>query len=129
MRSRGAGDGRADRGAVTAELALGLVMLMSITLGLVWMLAVGAAQVQVIDASREAARALARGEDEAIAIGIAERIAPPSASISISSSGSNSVSGPQVEVLTTALVKGPGGLWSHLPGLRVRSTAVAVVEQ
>ena len=48
---------RCERGAATAELALGIPLLVALTAGLVWMLALGAAQVRVIDASREAARA------------------------------------------------------------------------
>jgi len=50
---------RGEDGAATAELALGIPLLVALTAGLVWMLAVGAAQVRVIDASREAARAVA----------------------------------------------------------------------
>ena len=52
---------RTDGGAATAELALGLPLLLAVTVGLVWLLAVGAAQVRVVDAAREAARAAARG--------------------------------------------------------------------
>ena len=59
---------RGERGAATAELALGIPLLVALTAGLVWMLAVGAAQVRVIDASREAARVVARGADEVPAI-------------------------------------------------------------
>ena len=58
---------RPESGAATAELALGIPLLVALTAGLVWMLAVGAAQVRVIDASREAARAVARGDDVAAA--------------------------------------------------------------
>ena len=43
------------------------------------MLAVGAAQVRVVDASREAARALARGDDASTAEAVALRIAPDGA--------------------------------------------------
>ena len=68
--SRG-GRTRPDSGAATAELALGIPLLVALTAGLVWMLAVGAAQVRVIDASREAARAVARGDDVAAAQGVA----------------------------------------------------------
>ena len=55
--------GRASAGAVTAELALGMPLLVALTAGLVWLLAVGAAQVRTVDAARETARALARGDD------------------------------------------------------------------
>ena len=52
--------GRDDRGAVTAELALGTPLLVAVTVVLAWLLAVGVAQVRVQDAARETARAAAR---------------------------------------------------------------------
>ena len=54
---------RGERGAVTAELAMALPLLVAVTVGLVWLLAVGAAQLRVVDAARETARAVARGDD------------------------------------------------------------------
>lgn len=69
---------------MTAELALGLPLLLALTAGLVWMLAVGAAQVRVIDVSREAARAVARGYDQAAATAVATRIAPEGARVLVS---------------------------------------------
>ena len=113
---------RADRGAATAELALGIPLLVALTAGLVWMLAVGAAQVRVVDASREAARAVARGDDVAAAEAVALRIAPDRARVRIEL-GDN-----QVVVTTSARVGGPGGLLASLPGVTVTADAVALVE-
>ena len=113
---------REDRGAATAELALGIPLLVALTAGLVWMLAVGAAQVRVIDASREAARAVARGDDVASAEAVALRIAPVQARVRIE------VGDSQVVVTTSAPVSGPGGLLSSLPGVTVTADAVALVE-
>jgi Flp pilus assembly protein TadG len=112
----------ADRGAATAELALGIPLLVALTAGLVWMLAVGAAQVRVVDASREAARAVARGDDVAAAEAVALRIAPDRARVRIELGDS------QVVVTTSARVSGPGGLLASLPGLTVSADAVALVE-
>jgi Flp pilus assembly protein TadG len=114
---------RTESGAVTAELALGIPLLVALTAGLVWMLAVGAAQVRVIDASREAARAVARGDDVASAQGVAARIAPEGARVRVEVGGSD------VVVTTTARVRGPGGLLGALPGITVAAEAVAVVEE
>ena len=97
-------------------------MLVALTVGLVWMLAVGAAQVRVIDASREAARAVARGDDVASAEAVALRIAPEHAHVRIE------VGDSQVVVTTSARVSGPGGLLSSLPGATVTADAVALVE-
>ena len=122
VRSRG-GRTRSESGAATAELALGIPLLVALTAGLVWMLAVGAAQVRVIDASREAARAVARGDDVASAQGVAVRIAPEGARVRVEVGESD------VVVTTSARVTGPGGLLGSLPGVSVSSEAVAVVEE
>ena len=114
---------RPDTGAATAELALGIPLLVALTAGLVWMLALGAAQVRVIDASREAARAVARGDDLASAESLALRIAPDDARVRIE------VGDSQVLVSTRARVTGPGGLLASLPGVTVSSEAVALVEE
>ena len=113
---------RGQAGAATAELALGIPLLVALTAGLVWMLAVGAAQVRVVDASREAARAVARGDDVASAEAVALRIAPDGARVRIE------VGDTQVVVTTSARVSGPGGLLASLPGVTVSSEAVAMVE-
>jgi len=56
----------ADRGAVTAELAVGLVVVGVVLLLAGWLAAAGTAQVRVQLAAGAAARALARGEDPAV---------------------------------------------------------------
>ena len=113
---------RREDGAATAELALGIPLLVALTAGLVWMLAVGAAQVRVVDASREAARAVARGDDVAAAESVALRIAPDGARVRVE------VGGARVVVTTTARVSGPGGLLASLPGVTVSAEAVALAE-
>ena len=102
---------------------MGIPLLLALTAGLVWMLAVGAAQVRVIDASREAARAVARGDDVGSAQGIAVRIAPAGARVWVEVGESD------VVVTTSARVRGPGGLLGSLPGVTVSAEAVAVVEE
>ena len=119
MRGRDLGE----RGAVTAELALGIPLLLALTVVLVWMLAVGAAQVRVIDASREAARAVARGDDPTAAEAVARRIAPDGASVRIVTAAG------LVSVTTSARVAAPGGLLGSLPGITVSDEAVALVEE
>ena len=111
-----------ERGAATAELALGIPLLVALTAGLVWMLAVGAAQVRVVDASREAARAVARGDDVSAAQEVALRIAPERARVRIE------VEDTEVSVVTSARIPGPGGLLASLPGVTVTAEAVALVE-
>jgi Flp pilus assembly protein TadG len=122
VRSRG-GRPRGEAGAATAELAIGIPLLVALTAGLVWMLAVGAAQVRVIDASREAARAVARGDDTTSAQDLAARIAPEGARVRVE------VGETEVVVTTSARVRGPGGLLGALPGVTVTADAVAAVEE
>lgn len=112
-----------ESGAVTAELALGIPLLLALTVALIWMMAVGAAQVRVVDASREAARAVARGDTAAAAETVALRIAPEGATVQIVSAGG------QVSVTTSARVDAPGGLLAALPGVTVSDEAVALVER
>ena len=113
---------RDQAGAATAELALGIPLLVALTAGLVWMLALGAAQVRVVDASREAARAVARGDDVTSAEAVALRIAPDGARVRIE------VGDARVVVTTSARISGPGGLLASLPGVTVTAEAVALVE-
>lgn len=110
------------RGAATAELALAIPLLLSLTVGLVWLLSVGAAQVRMVDAAREAARATARGDAAAEAESRGERVAPPGSSVRVVSRDG--------EVVSTASgsVGPPGGLLGFLPTVRLHARAVAATE-
>jgi Flp pilus assembly protein TadG len=113
---------RPERGAVTAELALGLPLLLAVTVGLVWLLAVGTAQVRVVDGAREAARALARGDPEPAAFARAEEVAGSGSRVAASYGGG------EVTVTVSRELRGPGGLFDVWPGATLRATAVAAAE-
>lgn len=108
---------------MTAELALALPILVAVTLGLVWLLAVGSAQIRVVDAARETARSMARGDsvDEAVTAG--ERVAPAGSQVSVTRGDG------LVTATVAGRVRGPGGLFAYLPGVRVEAEAVALDEQ
>ena len=55
---------------------MALPLLLAVTLGLVWLLTLGTAQVRMVDATRETARAVARGESVAEALGRGQQVAP-----------------------------------------------------
>lgn len=112
-----------ERGAVTAELALGLPLLLSVTVGLVWLLAVGAAQVRVVDAAREAARMLARGDSQTSAVSRGTRVAGPDSSVRVVHRSG------EVAVTVTRSFDGPGGVLGVLPGVQLEAEAVAATEQ
>ena len=113
---------RSARGAATAELAMVLPLLVAVSIGLVWLLAVAAAQVRTVDAARETARALARGDDQATAVGRGLAVAPEGSHVAVSRGGG------EVRVTVTGRVEGPGGLFAHLPSPGLRAEAVAADE-
>jgi len=112
---------RNQNGAVTAETAVVLPVLVLIAAVLAWMVALGVAQMRVVDAARETARALARGEGSSVSEAYGRRIAPPGARFQISQRNG------EVRVEVVARVSGPGGVFT-LPGFLARSTAFARVE-
>jgi len=109
------------RGAITAEAALVLPVLVATTLALVWLLSLAAGQTRVVDAARETARAAARGDPVDVAIGRGLAVAPR-ASIEVTDDGDH------VRVTVHSQVAGPGGLLAHLPGADLHAEAVAVRE-
>lgn len=102
---------------------MALPALVAVTVGLVWLIAVGAAQVRTVDAARETARALARGDDRAVATGRGERVGPPGTRLSVT------VTDGEVVATARARVAGPGGLFRLLPAVTVQAEAVAAVEE
>src|SRR4051812_48884595 len=114
---------RSERGAATAELAMVLPLLIAVTIGLVWLLAVGAAQVRAVDAAREAARAVARGDSMAEAVARGARVAPAGSRVSVHETGG------QVTAVVVGRVSGPGGLLAQVPGITVSAEAVAAAER
>jgi TadE-like protein len=111
------------RGAVTAELALVLPLLVAVTTGLVWLLAIGADQLRAVDAARETARALARGDAPEAAIRVGEQVAPDRATVRVTTRGG------QVYVTVTGEAAGPGGIFEALPPAELHAEAVAVIEE
>jgi hypothetical protein len=114
---------RSERGAATAELAMVLPLLVAVTIGLVWLLAVGAAQVRTVDAARETARAVARGDSVGAAVARGQQVAPPGSRVSVRDDGD------QVVAVVVGRVSGPGGLFGRLPAVTVSAEAVAAAEE
>ena len=110
------------RGMVTAEAALVMPMIALFALVLVWLLSVGIEQVRVVDAARDAARALARGDGEDAAERAARRTAGEDAQVVIDRSGA------LVSVTVTDRATAPGWLLVPLPSVSVRSVASVEVE-
>jgi len=79
----GRGQDAGERGAVTVELAIGMVSVVAL-LGLVLMLvAAGVAQIRCTDAARAGARAASLGADDATVAQVARRSAGRPAEVSV----------------------------------------------
>ncbi|ANH38005.1 hypothetical protein I601_1572 [Nocardioides dokdonensis FR1436] len=100
-----------------------LPLLLAVVVAMTWLLSVGLAQVRTVDAAREAARALARGEDEARATSLAVQVAPAGSRVSVGRTDGT------VVVTVRGTVQGPGGLFGGLPGAEVSASATALAEQ
>jgi hypothetical protein len=74
---------RRDRGMVTAELATIAPFAVAFAFLLLWIVSLGLTQIRVTDASREAARMIARGEAVQDAKEVARKQAPPDAKVSV----------------------------------------------
>jgi hypothetical protein len=113
---------KADAGYVTAETAMVLpVLALLLAVGL-WAVAVAGAQVRCVDAARDAARAVARGESDATATTTAEAAAPGGAQIVVSRAGG------LVTVTVSARVGGGLGPLSAITAPTVSATARAESE-
>ncbi|GAB3581861.1 TadE family type IV pilus minor pilin [Amycolatopsis endophytica] len=105
-----------DRGAVTVEAAIALSAL-TVFVGLVLAgFTAITGQLRCIDAAREAARLIARGQPELATQAVAE-IAPPAARLSVTTTG---------DAITVEVRADPAG--ALLPGLHLRGSAFAVLE-
>jgi hypothetical protein len=101
---------------------MSIPLLVSLTVGLVWLLTLGVDQVRMVDAAREAARAVARGDAVAEAEARGRQVAPEGSVVSVSVSDGEAV----------ATARGgagpPGGLFGFLPAVTLHAEAVAAVE-
>ena len=113
---------RRDRGAVTAEMAIVLPVLVVLLLVGLWAVGVVVANIRCVDAARDVARAVARGEPGDVAQRIGERSAPPGAVIGISRHGTD------VRVVVDADVRLDWILLSNLPSVEVRGQAAVQLE-
>ena len=112
-----------EHGSVTAETAVVLPVLLAFVVGLVWLVSMGVTQARCVDAAREAARALARHDDEQVALGLARRVAPEGADIAVD------VGEAEAEVTVSVQARPPGPLLGALPAISLHATAISALEQ
>ncbi|UTR82795.1 TadE family type IV pilus minor pilin [Streptomyces cavourensis] len=119
-RRRTGGLGRSwcgDRGAVTAEAAVVIPVLVVFAMALLWALVAAADQIRCVDAARAGARAAARSEPEAAVLAAARDTAPRRARVEVGRAGD------LWRVRVEAPTPGPGVL-----SLTLRAEAVALAE-
>jgi len=119
VRGRG-GRMRVQRGAVTAEVAIALPVLLTLLFLGIWLIGVVTANIRCIDAARDAARAVARGESPETAEEIGRRSAPANATVTISRTDSD------IHVTVTATPHRNAPLLAVLPASPI--TAEATVQ-
>lgn len=81
------GDGGGDRGAVTAEAAVVIPVLVTFVMALLWALLAASDQIRCVDAARAGARAAARSEPEAAVLEVARDAAPHGARVEVGRAG------------------------------------------
>lgn len=111
------GGGRGDRGAVTAEAAVVIPVLVAFTTVLLWALMAASDQIRCVDAARAGARAAARSEPEAAVRDAVRDTAPHGARVEVGRAGD------LWRVRVEAPAPGPGGL-----ALTLSAEAAALAE-
>lgn len=111
-----------DAGMVTAEAAFVIPVLLLVAVLCGWVVAVGAAQVRMIDAAREGARLAARGEPAAVVQAAIQQTGPAGATAQVHADGGT------VTVDVAARVEPAVPLLDLLPGIDLHSSATSTLE-
>lgn len=104
---------------VTAETAVVIPAAVALAVGLLWLVSLGFTQARLVDAAREGARLVARGDSVSVAIAAARRSAPEGTTLEVDQSGD------LVVVEARLRLDGPLPVW---PGMRLQARSVAVSE-
>ncbi|WBQ04909.1 TadE family type IV pilus minor pilin [Kribbella sp. CA-293567] len=122
-RSRSHSRARSDRGAITAEAAFVLPVLLALLAFGLWLVGVVVTNIRCIDAARDTARAAARGESIESARQLGQRSAPKGAAITINQTGST------IHVRVAAAPAAAPGVLRSLPQLDIHADATIHAEQ
>lgn len=114
---------RDEAGTVTAEAAVVIPLVTLVAVALAWLVCFAVAHVQALDAAREVARAVARGDSESSGLALGRRVAPEGSRFRVSTEGGT------VVVRVRAPMRGPGGIFGLLRSLDVDAEAVALLEE
>jgi Flp pilus assembly protein TadG len=113
---------RTEHGTVTAELALLFPVLMATIVAGVWAVGLVITNIRCVDAARDVARAVARGETEDTAQTVGRRTAPTDATIDIR------ITNGEVEVTVKADRRLDWPLFAALPTIPLQAQATLQTE-
>jgi Flp pilus assembly protein TadG len=113
---------RRERGMVTAELATIAPFAVAFAFLLLWVVSLGLTQIRLTDASREAARMIARGEAVEDAKNMARKHAPRGAQVTVDTESG------AVTVTVRAQSRMPLPFFSTVGSQEMDSSSVAAVE-
>jgi Flp pilus assembly protein TadG len=105
---------------VTAETAVVIPFGIMMVVALLWVISLGLTQVRLVDAAREGARLVARGDSVSVARQSAQRSAPTGTSLDINQSNGTVVVDARVRMT---------GLLPMLPELGLHARSVAASER
>lgn len=113
---------RSEAGMVTAETAFVLPIVAAFALTMLWLVSVAISQVRLVDAARDAARGIARGDDLASVERQVAATAPPGVHVDVTQ-----LSG-EVTVDVAAVAEPPGWLLVPMPGISLHASATTEAE-
>jgi Flp pilus assembly protein TadG len=114
---------RAEQGTATAELAVLAPFALALVVLLVWVASLGLTQVRLVDAAREGARLVARGERESDAVAVVRRLAPAGSTVDVAEGADGTVA-----VTVRVRARAPLGFGSTVGSVRLDASAVAAVD-
>lgn len=112
-----------EKGMVTAELMTIAPLGVAFGFLLLWIVSLGLTQVRIADASREAARIVARGESVAAARSLASEYSPHGARVRVAEDGGT------VKVTVRVKSRMPLPFFSGIGSRTMESTSVAMREE
>jgi hypothetical protein len=115
-------DAHGETGMVTAETAIVVPIVAAFALALLWLISAAIAEIRLVDASRDAALALARGVDEADVRAQVATTGPADSQLLVVRDGDD------VTVEVSLSAEPPGWLLAALPAIPLHATATTKAE-
>jgi hypothetical protein len=113
---------RGEAGMVTAETAIVLPIIAAFALALLWPISAAITEIRLVDASRDAARALARDADETAVRSQLAESGPAGSQMLVVHDGAD------VTVEVSAVARPPGWLLVPLPAIALHASATTQTE-